>query len=113
MTISMNVRAEAPLANFMQRKQPWVPRSACLRMLTIPPLGIQVPIPPDVFFPNDAEYAAAKSVCKLCPVRSECLADAMEEERGRPLGMRHGMRAGTTPGQRFTLAETGRITTDN
>jgi len=42
---------------------------------------------------DDVELA--KSICKtLCPVRQECLADAIREEGGKTTESRHGIRGG-------------------
>lgn len=102
-------RGESPLANFMMRKQPWVKGSMCLRPMTIPVIGMQVPVPPDTFFPNDATYEAARSICRMCPVRTQCGTDAIEEEMGKSITMRSGMRGGVTPGQRIKIEERGGV----
>lgn len=59
---------------------------------------------PDAWFPpgepgpNDTVWSYPRTVCGLCPVRSDCLAYAME---GREA---HGMFGGLTPLQRQRLA---------
>lgn len=46
----------------------------------------------------------AVAVCKSCPVRRECLADALDEEGGGGSRIeRHGIRGGMTPPQRAAL----------
>lgn len=67
-------------------------------------------MPSDLWFPaNDtephsptrpADRAAAVSVCRVCPVRAECLADVMHHEGNGP---RFGIWAGLTPKQRYGL----------
>lgn len=100
-------RGEQPLANFMQRRQPWVKDALCTGFVTIPPLGIQVPLAA-IFFPSDASYNAPRSICALCPVRLQCGTDALEEEWGESKNdMRHGMRAYMTPAQRHTIERQG------
>lgn len=67
---------------------------------------------PDLFFPeredaSDAgSYLAARMICNRCPVRAECLATALAEERGRGASYRHGMFGGLTPGERARRAQT-------
>ncbi len=59
--------------------------------------------------PNDLlAVAAAKRVCRACPVRTACLADAMAWE---PPGLRHGIAGGLTPTERRRLHDTTRATT--
>ena len=49
----------------------------------------------DLFFPTSGDMkglAAAKAVCKTCPVKMYCLTDALAEEHGeQPIGVRGGM----------------------
>lgn len=61
---------------------------------------------PELFFPPDEgqgldeaaavqeQVAAARQVCRLCPVQRECLAWALDS------GQDHGIWAATTPGER-------------
>jgi Transcription factor WhiB len=51
------------------------------------------------FSSDQFDQAVAVSVCRSCPVRCECLAEAMELERGE-IGGRHGVRGGLTARQR-------------
>lgn len=44
-------------------------------------------------------YAAARKVCVWCPVRRECLEEAMRAE-GEARWTRHGMWGGKTPAER-------------
>ena len=46
-------------------------------------------------------YREARAVCETCPVHKPCLAEAMAEESGLGLAGRWGVRAGTTPRQRW------------
>lgn len=60
----------------------------------------------DPWHPEDATtnatlYDEARAICDVCPVWQPCLADAMATESGRGLRVRHGMRAGTTPRERW------------
>lgn len=43
----------------------------------------------------------AKRVCSGCPVRLECLASAIEHERGLSIGYRYGVWGGLTPAERI------------
>jgi hypothetical protein len=60
------------------------------------------------FFPEEGGdgYAAARRICRRCPVTTECLEDALarEAKQGIDLGHRHGMRGGKTPKQRMHIA---------
>lgn len=71
---------------------------------------------PDIFYPNDPQpigrptnpakpdgYAQARTVCGRCPVRDQCLQDAMTEESGQGAHNRHGMRGGLTGDERYRL----------
>ena len=51
-------------------------------------------VDPDVFFPRRGEDTSrAKSLCRQCPVRSECLEWALETQQ------KHGIWGGMTEGQ--------------
>ena len=54
-------------------------------------------LPNRVFFPLDRRYGGARAVCATCPVRQECLDDALA------LGAKRGMFGGLTPSQRARL----------
>lgn len=62
---------------------------------------------PDLWFPNqtdDAARATAKAICAGCPVRADCLTDAMQP------GMRsyvRGIWGGTTERERAELIKHG------
>ncbi len=62
-------------------------------------------IDPDVMFPdsNAADIEDARQICAPCPVRAECLADAMATEGDRTARNRYGIRAGLTGRQRRAL----------
>lgn len=68
----------------------WMRRAACKGQ------------PDVVFFPDheddeQPDYTTARHICAGCPVRSQCLAYALE------LNIRHGMFAGLTPAERAAL----------
>lgn len=54
----------------------------------------------DLFFPLPGEKAKsrqAKQICAACPVRNECLDDALNVEGGCGHEKRHGIRGGLSP----------------
>ena len=54
---------------------------------------------PDVFFPAvGANASTARRVCTACPVRTDCLADALNSR-----DIAFGVRGGLTPAQRRAL----------
>ena len=61
---------------------------------------------PELFFPISAmgpgarQAAQAKAVCARCPVRAECLGDALDN------GLDHGVFGGTTAEDRRRLTHT-------
>ncbi len=55
-----------------------------------------------VFFPEDDDYAAARKVCAVCPVRRPCLEEA---QRFR---IHFGMFGGLTPAERRAARRRGR-----
>lgn len=64
-------------------------------------------VDPELFFPvaeagpvYDAQVAAAKAVCQRCPVRAECLVEALER-------MPHGVAGGLTEHERHGVARAG------
>ena len=60
--------------------------------------GRCVGVDPDVFFPRRGQDPApAKSLCRQCPVRSDCLEWALETNQ------KHGIWGGMTEGQRRRL----------
>ena len=72
----------------------WRERAACLGK------------PTGMFFPErgfNPGLADVIELCGWCPVRAQCLADAMAEERGVASGYRHGVRGGLTAHQRYEL----------
>lgn len=108
-------RGEAPLANFMQRRQPWVEDALCAGLVFyIPPFAWPVPAAA-LFFPEQdgpgrpaaAVYDAPRSICAACPVRVQCGTDALEEERNDRPDHRHGLRAYMTPAQRISIERQG------
>lgn len=53
---------------------------------------------PEIFYPEIGEIPhAAKRICAQCPVRTECLTDALAR------GEQHGVRGGLTPNERRNL----------
>ncbi len=48
-------------------------------------------------------YDAARTYCERCPVKDECLHDAMREEAGLDAKRRHGMRGGMSPTGRHRM----------
>lgn len=71
----------------------WTDQAAC------------VDVPTEVFFPvpprtgGHPDYGPARAICGRCPVRAECLADALHSEP-QASGKRYGFVGGMTPGQR-------------
>ncbi len=72
-------------------RRDWRTRAACLD------------VDPELFFPaaevgpvHDAQVAAAKSVCARCPVRAECLAEALDR-------IPYGIAGGLTEDERRAL----------
>jgi WhiB family redox-sensing transcriptional regulator len=60
----------------------------------------------ELWFPerqNQRETHAAKRLCDGCPVKDDCLADAMRYEAGLGKGSREGIYGGTTPAERYAL----------
>ncbi|AEZ50755.1 WhiB family transcription factor [Mycobacterium phage Halena] len=63
-------------------------------------------VDPELFFPLKGQNNAwAKRICAGCPVREECLEDAMAAEYREQKENRHGIRAGLTPTARYQLAK--------
>lgn len=52
---------------------------------------------------NGAGSARAREMCDTCPVKAECLADALAYERTVPAHLIFGYRAGLTASQRVDL----------
>lgn len=74
-------------------KREWLTKAACRNAR------------PEIFFPKsteDEDAAAARRVCRSCPVALECLRDALET--GEP----HGIRGGQTSRQRKALLKKAR-----
>jgi hypothetical protein len=66
---------------------------------------------PDVMYPEASDkigLEAARAVCAACPVKRECLDEALAEEGGRTKDSRFGVRAGRTPSQRFGIYQSRR-----
>lgn len=62
----------------------------------------------DLWFPTSYDTPAGRAqtsdairICQQCPVRLQCLEDAMEAEGGKKLDGRYGIRGGYTPADRF------------
>ena len=63
--------------------------------------------PPELWFPADSDtetQAEAVRICRTCPVRRDCLIDAMTAEKGRQTSTRWGIWGGYTPVERVILA---------
>jgi WhiB family redox-sensing transcriptional regulator len=63
-------------------------------------------VDPELFFPAKGDaYAAsrARRICAACPVRMECLEDALQREAGRGFQSRHGIVGGLGPRKRYDL----------
>ena len=76
--------------------EPWYTQAACIGQYT------------ELWFPERKAYVAghpsgdaAKKICDKCPVRVECLADALAEERGAL--KRYGIRGGLSAKERMHL----------
>lgn len=82
----------APLTEFAYWPGDWVARAACTS------------VDPDLFFPPPASpkvTAAAREVCRGCPVQVQCVDFAIRADTGgRPL---HGIWGGLTHDQRTRL----------
>lgn len=66
---------------------------------------------PDLFFPAQGNRAGAddaRMVCRSCPVRLDCLEDALQHEGGRSVQSRHGIYGGLSPKQRYNVYLTRR-----
>jgi WhiB family redox-sensing transcriptional regulator len=60
----------------------------------------------DPFFPNPGQRPSlAKFICDGCPVKQECLDEAMAEEYGLPRNLRFGVRGGLSRDERTLLAK--------
>lgn len=76
----------------------WLTRARCARPDMLPFRHL--------FFPHPGETAkaeAAKQICAMCPVRQECLDDALADEGGKRKAARDGIRGGATPSQRYSM----------
>jgi WhiB family transcriptional regulator, redox-sensing transcriptional regulator len=72
----------------------WEHRAACRRYN------------PELWYPADSDTAGQaqpKRICGSCPVRAECLADALEVEGNSGKAYRHGIRGGLTADERGAL----------
>jgi hypothetical protein len=64
--------------------------------------GLCGQVDPELFFPRpNADASDAKAVCRECPVRTQCLAYALENEE------RWGIWGGMTPAERKRLLKKG------
>jgi WhiB family redox-sensing transcriptional regulator len=98
-----NPKPEPPLAAFRVEKQPWLLKRAC------------ADTPVEVFFDatevtskteRDEAVKVAKAICRSCPVRRDCLEQAMKEEGSAAAG-RYGVRGYLTPQERRKLYRVG------
>lgn len=64
---------------------------------------------PEAMFPGRSteKTTHARNICAQCPVRLECLQDALDTERGTGITARDGIRAGLTPAQRHKAYRKG------
>lgn len=72
------------------RREAWYDRAACAGQDT------------DLWFPRQPTGSHAVQTCRHCPVRAECLLEALQEE-GSGYAHRYGIRGGLTAGQRRHL----------
>lgn len=72
------------------RREAWYDRAACAGQDT------------DLWFPRQPAGSPAMETCRICPVRAECLLEALQEE-GSGYAHRYGIRGGLTSGQRKLL----------
>lgn len=66
---------------------------------------------PDVMFPDaygPEGISKALAVCRSCPVKRDCIEDALTDEGGRGPDSRYGIRGGRTPQQRFKIYQSRR-----
>lgn len=60
-------------------------------------------LPIDIFFSKYQPSVFVKRLCKSCPVREDCLADALASEGQEKVGWITGFRGGKSAGQRQAL----------
>lgn len=75
----------------LQRRDAWALRAACRRS------------DKETFF-NERHLATAKAVCQGCPVREECLAEALAVEGSASKDWRFGIYGGLSSEERADLA---------
>lgn len=76
----------------MSQEREWWWEAACVGMDT------------EIFFHVTGNPILPRSVCAVCPVRAECLADAMQfESQLTNRQLRYGMYGGLLPGERREL----------
>lgn len=79
------------------------------RYNTLPPLGLWsqrglcVGQPPELWDDGAEDLDYARDTCLRCPVRRECLADAMAVEQGQAASERGMIRGALDPEQRVAL----------
>lgn len=61
----------------------------------------------DDFYLNDASFNPVCLLCDHCPVVKQCLADALEAEQGLQQHYRYGLRAFSTPADRWRIDTKG------
>ena len=87
---------DVPKASFtFVVKQSWRDRRACRKY-------------PTWLFYDDSDVADSEAllVCARCPVRAQCLNQALIEEKGIAAELRFGVRGGTLSHERATLRPT-------
>ena len=91
-----NLPKENPPAPFLVESLPWMRGAKCR------------PYPTWLFYEEDDEDAINECslICARCPVRRQCLAQALIEEKKLPAEERFGYRGGMTPAERATVTPT-------
>ncbi|MCX5209715.1 WhiB family transcriptional regulator [Kitasatospora sp. NBC_00240] len=64
---------------------------------------------PDIFYPagytasHKWQVADAKAICNNCPIKAQCLEDALEAEGAAEIPRRFGIHGGMTPAERHKV----------
>lgn len=89
-----------PLDTELRLDAPWRARALCLGETT-PDYDPWHPASPGA----KAEIEAAVGICNECPVRADCLTDALHIERGKSAFYRFGIWGGLMPEERAALGK--------